>query len=154
MNITIDDVLSWIPCEDYDTREKLLAVTGGRESLTHIQIADLAIPLKDIGFVLAEALHRTPHGERDYGLFVCDCVEHALVREREAGREPGERSWNAVVVSREFAMGRTTEEELIKVDDPFPYFFFGYLFAAASSERYWQIGKLIEYIEAAEKKTQ
>jgi hypothetical protein len=154
MNITIDDVLSWMPCERYDTREKLLAVTGGRESMTHIQVADLPIPLKDVVWVLVEALHRMPHGERDYSLFVCDYVERALFREREAGREPDERSWNAVFVAREFAMGRATEEELIKVDDSFLDVVFDSFFTAAYSERQWQIHKLIKYLEAAEKETQ
>ena len=51
----------------------------------------------------------TPQNQR---LFACDCAERALLREREAGREPDDRSWNAVRVAREYAMGRATDEEL------------------------------------------
>jgi len=45
-------------------------------------------------------------------LFACDCAERALTREREAGREPDVRSWEAVQVSRRFANGQATHEEL------------------------------------------
>ena len=45
-------------------------------------------------------------------IFACDCAERALLREREAGREPDPRSWKAVEVARRFAAGEATSEEL------------------------------------------
>jgi len=38
-------------------------------------------------------------------LFAADCAERALLREREAGREPDDRSWEALRVSRAYARG-------------------------------------------------
>jgi hypothetical protein len=43
--------------------------------------------------------------DRRLRLFAADCAEQALVREREAGREPDERSWAAVQVARDYADG-------------------------------------------------
>jgi hypothetical protein len=45
-------------------------------------------------------------------LFACDCAERALISEREAGREPDERSWTAVAVARRYALGEATDAEL------------------------------------------
>ena len=41
-----------------------------------------------------------------------DCAERALVRERESGREPDERSWRAVEVGRAYLSGAAGSEEL------------------------------------------
>ena len=49
---------------------------------------------------------------RTLRLLACDFAEHALCREREAGREPDARSWKAVEVARRYARGEATEEEL------------------------------------------
>jgi hypothetical protein len=45
-------------------------------------------------------------------LYACDCAERALLREREAGREPDLRSWTAIAVSRRYARGDATEADL------------------------------------------
>ena len=37
--------------------------------------------------------------------WACDCAERALLREREAGREPDIHSWKAVEVARQYAQG-------------------------------------------------
>jgi len=49
---------------------------------------------------------------KELRLFACDCAERALKRERKAGREPDERSWKAIIVSRRYANGEATLEEL------------------------------------------
>ena len=51
--------------------------------------------------------------ERELRLFACACAERALMRERERGREPDERSWRAVEVSRRYAMGEADKAELV-----------------------------------------
>ena len=38
-------------------------------------------------------------------LFAADCAERALLRERELGREPDDRSWAAVLTARRYANG-------------------------------------------------
>ncbi len=44
--------------------------------------------------------------------FACWCVEQALLRERELGREPDRRSWDAIEVKRKWMNGEATDEEL------------------------------------------
>jgi len=51
--------------------------------------------------------------EREMRLFACDCAERALKQERKAGREPDERSWQAIAVSRLFAQGKASRDQLI-----------------------------------------
>lgn len=46
---------------------------------------------------------------RELRLFACDCAERALVRERDAGREPDPRSWEAIRVARAYANGEATD---------------------------------------------
>ena len=49
---------------------------------------------------------------KELRLFTCDCAERALKRERKAGREPDERSWKAIIVSRLYANGEANLQEL------------------------------------------
>jgi len=42
-------------------------------------------------------------------LFACDVAESALLRERKAGREPDNRSWEAIRVTRLWLDGKATE---------------------------------------------
>jgi hypothetical protein len=44
--------------------------------------------------------------------FACWCAEQALLREREAGREPDKRSWAAIETKRKWLKGKVTDEEL------------------------------------------
>ena len=46
-------------------------------------------------------------------LFAADCAERALLRERNADREPDPRSWEAVGVARRFADGNATAAQLV-----------------------------------------
>jgi hypothetical protein len=45
-------------------------------------------------------------------LWAAECAERALLREREAGREPDKRSWKAPEVLRLFADGKATEKQM------------------------------------------
>ena len=48
----------------------------------------------------------TAHNARSVLIrWACDCAERALLREREAGREPNIHSWKAVEVARKYAQG-------------------------------------------------
>jgi hypothetical protein len=44
--------------------------------------------------------------------FACWCAEQALLREREAGREPDPRSWAAIDAKRKWLRGEITDSEL------------------------------------------
>jgi hypothetical protein len=45
-------------------------------------------------------------------LFACDCAERTLRQEEAAGREPDQRSWQAIYVSRRYALGKASRWEL------------------------------------------
>lgn len=45
-------------------------------------------------------------------LFAADCAEHALLREREAGREPDARSWAAIETIRGYIAGTCSHGQL------------------------------------------
>ena len=44
--------------------------------------------------------------------FACWCAEQALLKEREAGREPDQRSWAAIEAKRKWLRGEITDSEL------------------------------------------
>jgi hypothetical protein len=44
--------------------------------------------------------------------FACWCAEQALLKEREAGREPDPRSWAAIEAKRKWLRGEITDSEL------------------------------------------
>jgi len=44
--------------------------------------------------------------------FACWCAEQALIREREAGREPDPRSWAAIEAKRKWLCGEISDKEL------------------------------------------
>jgi hypothetical protein len=68
--------------------------------------------LYDTLWALEYGIETTPELDRLLRLFACDCAERALLREREAGREPDQRSWTAIEVARAFAQGNATKEQL------------------------------------------
>jgi len=88
-------------------RSRVERLWAGRRRLSHRGLAKLDIPNKDILWGLIQ--YMTPAEQR---LFACDCAERALMRERDADREPNKRSLVAVEVSRRYAMGEATGEEL------------------------------------------
>ena len=49
--------------------------------------------------------------------FACWCAEQALLREREAGREPDPRSWAAIETKRRWLRGEATDKELAAARD-------------------------------------
>ena len=57
----------------------------------------------------ARLVKRTAWDESTARLFAADCAERALKGERNAGREPDPRSWEAVRVARAFARGRASD---------------------------------------------
>ncbi len=49
--------------------------------------------------------------------FACWCAEQALLKEREAGREPDPRSWAAIDTKRKWLRGEATDDELYAARD-------------------------------------
>lgn len=110
LSITFDDLMNFEPCYDSKNLERVRVVASQRERWTALDILDAEeFPPKDrLWLVLREELIPA----KALRLLACDFAERALVREREAGREPDERCWKAIEVSRRFANGEATHEEL------------------------------------------
>ena len=106
---TLEKIRAHSPCKS--SWEELLASKGKTaaddEPLAMVDILDL-LGLADAIW----AMRSLPGHDREWRLYACDCAERALLREREAGREPDPASWSAVEVSRRFAVGEAAEEEL------------------------------------------
>ena len=101
VRVTIKQVLSWEPCEEY-TRKRIEELFAGRETVTAPDILSMDIPARDrLWAVLREELvpANTLHE------FACQCAEAALMRERKAGREPDPRSWAAIDAKRAWLRG-------------------------------------------------
>jgi hypothetical protein len=98
---TVDDIMAERPCDDY-TREVVAELVG--DGITAVQCAALDIPLSDRLWGLVYVWL----DDRQCRLFAADCAERALLCARAAGREPDERSWQAVRVAR----GEATDKEL------------------------------------------
>jgi hypothetical protein len=60
-------------------------------------------------WALHAARASTPGGPRS---FACDCAERALLRERDAGREPDLRSGEAIRVARAYLAGEASAQTL------------------------------------------
>ena len=106
--VTVDQVLSWEPCEEY-THERVKELFAGRETINvydvlrmNISDADKLWAVLREDFIPAEILHE----------FACRAAEKALLSEREAGREPDERSWQAIEVKRKWLKGEATDSDL------------------------------------------
>jgi hypothetical protein len=91
------------------TEKYVRSLFGRRKYMTALRALDLDIPDEDkLWFVLRPEVI----DDVTLRLLSCDFAERALKRERRAGQEPDERSWNAIRVSRRYARGKATDEEL------------------------------------------
>ena len=96
------------------------------------EIIDAPIPWMDRLWVLVRVID----DDRMWREYACDCADRALIRERNAGREPDARSWRAIEVARAYARGEASEEELSAA-----------CAAARDAEYEWQRARLIEMME-------
>jgi hypothetical protein len=108
LTVTVDDIMSWGPCSDYP-RERIKKLFGRKRKATALDVLKSEIPAKDkLWAVLREEmipaniLHE----------FACRCAENALLKEREAGREPHADSWRAIEVKRLWLQGKASDQEL------------------------------------------
>jgi hypothetical protein len=105
---SVEDVLSWYPCEKYD-RERITALWAGRKRLTALDILDLPIPIEDrFWAVLRPKMIPDPL----LWEWACWCAERALLHERKEGREPDPRSWAAIEARRAWLRGEIDDEAL------------------------------------------
>jgi hypothetical protein len=100
-------IMSFRPCPDWPESRVREAVP---EEITIVDFlrAD-HIPPEDRLWV---AVHPDFCTDSLMRLFAGDCAERALTRERDAGREPDERSWAAVDVTRQHDRGQATKDDL------------------------------------------
>ena len=108
LTATISQVLSWEPCDTY-TPERVTELFAGRETVTALDILAMDIPAADrLWAVCREELipAATLHE------FACRCAEAALLREREAEREPDARCWAAIEAKRAWLRGEIDSDQL------------------------------------------
>ena len=111
--VDADLIMSFGPCVDWP-KSRIREVVPKRFSLIEF-LRNTAIPARVRLWVALEGVFLT---DRIMRLFACDCAERTLMRERERGRhsdpsrDPDLESWNAIEVSRRYAVGDATEEEL------------------------------------------
>ena len=111
--ITLKQLLSWSPCDEW-TEQRILHVTGGRRRLSPLEICDLAgVSARDKLWVLLREKILTEHELR---LFACWCADRALRAETKAGRNPDKRSCAAVQIARAFAHGKATTDQLAEAE--------------------------------------
>ena len=111
--ITLKQLLSWSPCDEW-TEQRILHVTGGRRRLSPLEICDLAgVSARDKLWVLLREEILTEHELR---LFACWCADRALRAETKAGRNPDKRSYAAVQIARAFAHGKATTDQLAEAE--------------------------------------
>jgi hypothetical protein len=105
MNITIELLEKWGSCYSYDQHKKFFD-DAGKTEFTPLEFANLnSVPVKDRIWVL---LHKEIINERELRLLACDFAEHAM--KNVVNIDP--RSINAIVVSRRFANGEATHQEM------------------------------------------
>lgn len=103
--VTFDMLKRWGPCvlysdNDYASVKKLM---GGRESMTHHEVAKLDIPIWDRYWVLIRLLNQA-----NRRLIACDIAEEAL----NSGSVTDPALWNAINISRKYAHDLATDNEL------------------------------------------
>jgi len=103
---TLDGVMSWIPCL---SREEVGAYFGGRKYMTVATLMETDLSTENKLWCL---LRPEVIPEKTLHTLSCDFADRALLREREAGREPDPRSWRAVAVKRLWIDGQATDDEL------------------------------------------
>jgi hypothetical protein len=105
--VTIDEVLSWKPCDTY-SREALKKLAGRKRKMSALQILALKIPVPDRFLAILN------HGflsDKDLRLFACDCAEHVL-HFFEEKYPTDKRPRKCIEVARRFALGEATAEEM------------------------------------------
>lgn len=104
--MTVEDFVNVGACYSRELIEELYA---GREALSALNILELDIPDEDkLWAVLREKL--IP--ERTLHLLAVEFARAALVREREADRDPDDQCWRALDVKLAWLDGRASDEEL------------------------------------------
>jgi len=152
---TVCDIMKLNPCEGYP-RERVEKLWAGRESLSVREIAELDIPIWDRIWALCELA--TPRAAR---IFACDCAERDIQAHLVSGDVIDWRTRNAIIVSRLYADGKATEDDLRSADFNMldiaaaRYAVMGAAWPAVRStslpvtdtEAEWKLNRLVERIE-------
>ena len=140
--VTIDEVLSWNPCEEY-TKEILQKLAGRKRKMSGLQILALKIPAQDRFWAILK------HGflsDRDLRLFACDCAEHVLhffEKKFPVDKRPRE----CIEVARRFVMGEATADEMAAAGAAARDAAWDAGNAAGVKEQAWQVKRLKKYLE-------
>jgi hypothetical protein len=104
--ITIDAIMELDPCPEY-SRERVEELWAGRESITMIELLDLDIPVCD--WIWAADGLLDPTSRR---LLACDIAEELAMPVWRERYPDDDRPQRAIDVSRRYARGEATIDEL------------------------------------------
>ena len=91
------------------SRRQIKKQFAGREALSALDVLELEIPNNE---KLRAVLRKELIPARILHMLAVEFARAALMREREAGREPDDRSWRALDVKLAWLDGRASNEEL------------------------------------------
>ena len=91
------------------SRRQIKKQFAGREALSALDVLELEIPNNE---KLRAVLRKELIPARILHMLAVEFARAALMREREAGREPDERSWRALDVKLAWLDGAASDEEL------------------------------------------
>ena len=107
-DITVEQIMSWGPCDDYP-EPRVLELFGDHKSVTPIEILDYpGIPVADRLWVL---LREDIIPARELREFACDCAERVLPL-WDARYPDDARPRDCIAVARRYARGEATKKEL------------------------------------------
>jgi hypothetical protein len=110
LTITVEDLIRFGPCYEGCELDDLLELFRSRPVWTALDIAALT------QYSAADRLWLLLRPELIPDLtlheLACEFTERALTRERDAGREPHPRSWDAIAAKRKWLAGEIGDSEL------------------------------------------
>jgi hypothetical protein len=105
--ITVNQFMAWKPCYK---KKKIMSLIGKRKRLDVILLLKLDIPDIDKLWCL---LHKEVIPEKELHLLACKFADHALKKERKAGREPAKASWDAIKAKKKWLAEKITDSDLL-----------------------------------------
>lgn len=105
--VTVDEIMSWNPCDDYD-RPRVESLFAGRESLTVHDIDALGISASDRLWAFIGMMP----DDRTRRLYAAHVAEAALLDAAWFGSAVDERSLRAIDTTRKYVRGEADEADL------------------------------------------
>jgi hypothetical protein len=141
--VTIDQVMSWEPCEDY-TRKRVAKLFAGRKTVSATNVLGMDIPDEDkLWAVLRPELIPEPTLHE----WACRVAHKCLTDREKEGHKIDRRSWAAIRAKRRWMKGEITDEQLDSADSAAYSAAYSADSAADSAARTEQVDMVREILE-------